>query len=73
MMRARQLDGLRQTEGWDAYRASLAEIEQQFIQTLVTCEAAKHDYLTGYIAGLRNAAALPDLMMRKVRELQETR
>jgi len=64
-----QMHALKGTQGWDTYRELLSEVEKQMIQALVSGPAEKHDYLAGYIAGLRNAFNMPEFVLQKQKEL----
>ena len=54
------------SEGWDCYTGQIALIENQFIHNLINAGPAEHDYLRGYINGLRNAVHLPERIITRV-------
>ena len=62
------LEVLAASEGWDAYRELLEDLEKRAIQNLIGGGTAQHDHWAGYIAGLREAYNLPVAMAKKIRE-----
>lgn len=59
---------LTSTEGWDSYTSQLTILEAQFTEDLVKGEPADHDYIKGYIMGLRRAVGLPAELAKRSRE-----
>ena len=67
------MQALRGFPEWDRYREVLGDIERQTIQALIASDASQHDYLRGYIEGIRNAVNMPDFLIAKQSELQRQR
>ncbi len=57
---AATLKDLTRTEGWDCYKNHAEGIERQIIEELVRAPKEEHDYLKGYVMGLRKALHLPE-------------
>ena len=59
-----QMRELLHSPSWDAYMIELEAEEQRMMKTLVACSKDEHDYLKGYIMGLRFAAYRPEKIIK---------
>jgi len=60
------LQTLTHSEGWDCYSELLGSLENEKIQELLNEEAGRHDFLRGYVLGLRRACYLPAEILKKL-------
>jgi geranylgeranyl pyrophosphate synthase len=64
---AATLQEFTRSEGWDRYKNLAEGIERQIIEELVASPKEEHDYLKGYVMGLRKALHLPAEIILRVK------
>ena len=62
---AATLQDLTRSSGWDCYKDLAQGIEGQVTEEVVQAPKEEHDYLKGYVMGLRKALLLPAQIIQR--------
>jgi hypothetical protein len=63
---AATLRDMTRSEAWDVFQEQVSLLENQSIQSLISCEANQHDYHKGFIEGMRTVYNLPFRIVDRV-------